>query len=87
MDIQKLREIIDSSDNIVLVGQEYLQQVNSDFRSADGLYSEKTNTHYSPEEMLFMTSLFHTKEFFNFYRSKMIYRDANQMMPILHWPN
>ncbi|NLM72474.1 MAG: NAD-dependent protein deacylase [Clostridiaceae bacterium] len=79
MDIQKLREIIDSSDNIVFFGGAGVSTASNipDFRSADGLYSEKTNTHYSPEEMLshdFFIS--HTKEFFNFYRSKMIYRDA-----------
>ncbi len=47
-----------------------------DFRSANGLYSEKVGN-ISPEEIIshsfFMA---HPKEFFEFYGSKMVYRDA-----------
>lgn len=48
-----------------------------DFRSADGLYSQKTNTKYSPEEMI-SHSFYeeHKEEFFEFYKEKMCFPNA-----------
>ncbi|MBR6552052.1 MAG: NAD-dependent protein deacylase [Clostridia bacterium] len=48
-----------------------------DFRSADGLYNEKGDYEYSPEEMISHTFFVHnTKLFYDFYKSKMIYENA-----------
>lgn len=48
-----------------------------DFRSDDGLYNEKTKYSIRPEEIIshsfFMS---HTKEFFEFYGTKMVFKDA-----------
>ena len=48
-----------------------------DFRSADGLYNQKSNTGYTPEQIIshsFFVS--HTDMFYEFYKSKMIYENA-----------
>ena len=48
-----------------------------DFRSADGLYNEKTKWNYPPEEIISHTFFMeHTDMFYEFYKSKMIYPDA-----------
>lgn len=47
-----------------------------DFRSADGLYSERVGN-VSPEEIISHSFFMkHTEEFYNFYGSKMVYRHA-----------
>ncbi|MEI8215978.1 MAG: NAD-dependent protein deacylase [Eubacteriales bacterium] len=79
MSIERLKEILDGSDNIVFFGGAGVSTESNipDFRSANGLYSEKTKCSYSPEEILshsfFMKN---TEEFYKFYKSKMIYKDA-----------
>ena len=48
-----------------------------DFRSASGIYNEKTRRTYSPEEMVSHSFLeTHPEEFYAFYREKMLYPDA-----------
>ena len=48
-----------------------------DFRSADGIYNQKTKLNIQPEEIISHTFFYnHTKEFFEFYKEKMIYEDA-----------
>ncbi len=48
-----------------------------DFRSANGLYSEKTNGNYTPEQIISHTFFErHTDLFYEFYRTKMVYPDA-----------
>jgi NAD-dependent deacetylase len=79
MSITKLIEIIDKSNNIVFFGGAGVSTESGipDFRSAAGLYSEKNNLQYSPEYMLSHTFYkTHTDEFFEFYKTKMIYKDA-----------
>lgn len=79
MSINKLKEILDSSNNIVFFGGAGVSTESNipDFRSANGLYNEKTNSSYSPEEILSHTFFMeHTKDFFDFYRGRMIYKDA-----------
>lgn len=79
MNIDRLRELINNSNNIVFFGGAGVSTESGipDFRSADGIYSEKTKSSYSPEEILshsfFMNN---TKAFFDFYKSKMIYKAA-----------
>lgn len=78
--ITALRNIIDGSDNIVFFGGAGVSTESGipDFRSADGLYSERAGKRrVSPEEILSHTFFMnYTDEFYDFYKSKMIYRDA-----------
>lgn len=76
---EKLKDILANSNNIVFFGGAGVSTASKipDFRSSDGLYNEKTGMKYSPEEMLSHTFFMqHTKDFFDFYKSKMIYKDA-----------
>ena len=71
--VLELREIIASSDNIVFFGGAGVSTESGikDFRSPDGLYSQKFR--FPPEYMLsldFYRS--YPEEFFDFYRSKLI---------------
>jgi len=79
MNTEKLKELVNSSDNIVFFGGAGVSTESGipDFRSAGGLYNERTKSNYSPEEILSHSFfMYNTKEFYDFYRSKMIYRDA-----------
>lgn len=79
MSIEKLKAIIDKSDNIVFFGGAGVSTESNipDFRSENGLYKALNNKSYSPETML-SHSFFenHTQEFYEFYKKKMIYKDA-----------
>lgn len=79
MSIDKLKEILNCSKNIVFFGGAGVSTESNipDFRSANGLYNENTNSTYTPEVILSHTFFVeHTKDFFNFYRNRMIYKDA-----------
>ena len=72
-----LQEIIDESSRIVFFGGAGVSTESGipDFRSADGLYSQKYD--YPPEQVVSHT--FFTKrpeEFFKFYRDRMIFPNA-----------
>ena len=75
--IEKLREMIVKSKNIVFFGGAGVSTESGipDFRSVDGLYSQKYK--YPPEVILshdfFMQR---TEEFYKFYFDKMIFSDA-----------
>ncbi len=48
-----------------------------DFRSADGLYNQDSGQGYAPEQIISNTFFKRmTKEFYKFYRTKMVYPDA-----------
>ena len=75
--IRSLQAVIDGSDDIVFFGGAGVSTESGipDFRSVDGLYHQKYD--YPPETILshsFFES--HTKEFFDFYRDKMLCPDA-----------
>lgn len=76
-DIDALQRIVDRSGNIVFFGGAGVSTESGipDFRSVDGLYHQKYD--YPPETIL-SHSFFetHTKEFFDFYRDKMLCLDA-----------
>lgn len=79
MCMERLRYVIEGSSNIVFFGGAGVSTESSipDFRSEVGLYKTRNNKQYEPEVMLshsFFQS--HTEEFFEFYRSKMIYINA-----------
>ena len=75
--IRQLQKIVDGSGNIVFFGGAGVSTESGipDFRSVDALYTQKYD--YPPETIL-SRSFFekHTKEFFDFYRDKMICLDA-----------
>lgn len=79
MSIEKLRKIIEASDNIVFFGGAGVSTESNipDFRSSKGIYSIYDNLEYSPEEIL-SYSFFrkHPDYFYDFYRNNLIYKDA-----------
>jgi NAD-dependent deacetylase len=79
LNYENLKLVIDSTDNIVFFGGAGVSTESSipDFRSETGVYKTKNNFSYAPEVML-SHSFFvkHTEDFFEFYKSKMIYKDA-----------
>lgn len=79
MDINLLKKVIDESNNVVFFGGAGVSTESNipDFRSETGLYKTKNNFSYPPEVML-SHSFFvqHPEDFFDFYRAKMIFKDA-----------
>ena len=72
-----LQEIINDSKSIVFFGGAGVSTESGipDFRSVDGLYNQKYD--YPPEQILSHTFFVqNTKEFYDFYRDKMICLDA-----------
>lgn len=76
---QKLKEMIENSNNIVFFGGAGVSTESNipDFRSEAGIYKTQTQYGYSPETML-SHSFFerHIEEFYDFYKNTMIYKDA-----------
>lgn len=76
---EKLKEIIEKSDNIVFFGGAGVSTESNipDFRSEAGLYSAIKQYKYPPEQML-SRSFFnrHTETFYDYYKNNMIYKDA-----------
>ncbi len=71
--LEELMEIIKNSNSIVFFGGAGVSTASNipDFRGSNGLYK------YSPEEIISHTFFMeHTKEFYEFYFSKMVYKDA-----------
>lgn len=76
---EELKNIIDHSSNIVVFTGAGISVPSGipDFRSADGLYNQKTKYTVKPEEIIshsFFAS--HTDQFYEFYKSKMVYPNA-----------
>ena len=77
--IEKLKELIDSHNNIVFFGGAGVSTESDipDFRSATGLFSEKLNRNFSPEQLVSHTFFMrYPEDFFKFYKDKLIYQDA-----------
>ena len=75
--MQILKEWIDNSNNIVFFGGAGVSTESGvpDFRSVDGLYNRQYD--YPPETILSHTFYRrNTKEFYRFYRDKMLFLDA-----------
>lgn len=75
--IEKLKEIIDGSDNIVFFGGAGVSTESGvpDFRSVDGLYNQEYD--YPPETILSHTFYRRNpEEFYRFYRNKMLFPNA-----------
>ncbi|TRW27736.1 NAD-dependent protein deacylase [Criibacterium bergeronii] len=76
---EKLKKIIDDSDNIVFFGGAGVSTESNipDFRSADGIYNQNTGTKYPPETIISHSFFEKNPEFFyEFYKDKMVYQDA-----------
>jgi len=74
---EDLKRVIDENENIVFFGGAGVSTESNipDFRSTDGLYHQKYK--YPPEVILSHTFFIgHPKDFFEFYREKMVYKDA-----------
>lgn len=77
--LDKLKNIIKNSNNIVFFGGAGVSTESNipDFRSTNGLYKTKNNFSYPPEIILSHDFFFkHTEDFFRFYKSKMVYKEA-----------
>ena len=77
--ITKLQQMIDDSQSICFFTGAGISVPSGipDFRSASGIYNQTDGYTYSPEEMVSHTFLYsHTKDFYEFYRSKMLWPDA-----------
>ena len=76
---ETLKEIINKSHSIVVFTGAGISVPSGipDFRSADGIYNQKTKFSASPEEIIshsfFMS---HTEDFYSFYKDKMCYPKA-----------
>lgn len=81
--IKQLAELLATHNKIVFFGGTGTSTASGipDFRSTTGLYQTESGGAYRPETMLSHT-FFHrkTKDFFDFYREKMIYQDAQPNM-------
>lgn len=78
-EIEKLTQIIRDSNNIVFFGGAGCSCESGipDFRSASGLWNEKLKINLTPEQLVSHTMFMkYPKEFFEFYRDKLIYPDA-----------
>ncbi len=78
-EIEKLKKIIEESNNIVIFSGAGLSTNSGipDFRSADGLYNQKLNYKVRPEEIISHSFFMkYPEDFYSFYFDKMIYPDA-----------
>ena len=76
-EIEQLQKMIDQSSRIVFFGGAGVSTESGipDFRSADGIYSQKGR--FSPEQIVSHTFFMrHTKDFYEFYKEKMMILDA-----------
>ncbi|MVX62999.1 NAD-dependent protein deacylase [Clostridium chromiireducens] len=79
MSIEKLSKILNQSHNIVFFGGAGISTESNipDFRSSTGLFSQKLNATFTPEQLVSHTFYIrYPEEFFRFYKSKLIYPEA-----------
>ncbi|MBP5255129.1 MAG: NAD-dependent protein deacylase [Lachnospiraceae bacterium] len=77
--IREFAAILKESRNIVFFGGAGVSTESGipDFRSADGIYSEKWHRTWSPEEIISHSFYYaHPEEFWTFYREKLLYPDV-----------
>ena len=75
-EIEELTKILKESNNIVFFGGAGCSCESGipDFRSSNGLFNQKLNVTFTPEQLVSHTFFKkYTEEFFNFYRKKLIY--------------
>lgn len=78
-EIRELVDIIKESNNIVFFGGAGVSTESNipDFRSANGLWNEKLQINFTPEQLVSHTFFMkYPDDFFSFYKDKLIYPDA-----------
>lgn len=78
-DVEKLAEILSRSSKAVFFGGAGMSTESGipDFRGASGIYNQKLNKTFSPEEMASHNFFVrHPEEFFAFYRERFVYLNA-----------
>lgn len=78
--IEKLKQIIEKSNNIVFFGGAGVSTESNipDFRSANGVFSVELNRHFTPEQLVSRTMFERFPEdFFEFYKEHLVYPNAN----------
>lgn len=86
----KLKQIIKDSKSIVVFSGAGISTESGikDFRSDNGLYNEKINAKYTPEEIISHSFFInHTLEFYNYYKEKMMPIDAKPNIAHLYFAN
>lgn len=76
---QTLKEILNNATQIMVFTGAGISVPSGipDFRSADGIYNQKTKINIPPEEIISHTFFYnHTKDFYDFYKEKMVYENA-----------
>ena len=76
---EAFKEIIKDSNSIVVFTGAGISTASGipDFRSADGIYNQKTSLQYRPEDIISHSFFMeHTDLFYDFYREKMCYPSA-----------
>lgn len=80
MSIEKLREWIEKSSNIVFFGGAGTSTESNipDFRTSGGLYDQKSNKYPYPPETIISHSFYiqHPEIFFEYYKDNLLYPDA-----------
>lgn len=79
MSIDKLKEILINSNNIVFFGGAGVSTESGipDFRSASGLFNVRLNKTFTPEQLVSHTYFMrYTEDFYKFYKDKLIYEEA-----------
>lgn len=77
--IDKLKEIVDNSNNIVFFGGAGVSTESGipDFRSNNGIYNTETEYGPSPEEIISHSYFIKNPEkFYDYYRKNLIFQDA-----------
>lgn len=82
MSIEKLSEILKNSNNIVFFGGAGISTESNipDFRSSNGLFSEKLNATLTPEQLVSHTFYIkYPEEFLNFTKQNLYIQKLNRM--------
>ena len=77
--VKELADILKESNNIVFFGGAGVSTASNipDFRSSNGLFSQKLNQHFTPEQLVSHTFFVrYPEEFYEFYKDKLIYPEA-----------
>ncbi len=86
----KLKQIIDESKSIILFSGAGISTESGikDFRSENGLYNEKLSINVSPEEIISHSFFInHTKEFYDYYKEKMMPLNAKPNLAHYYFAN
>lgn len=75
-EVNRLVEVLNSSNNIVFFGGAGVSTASGipDFRSSNGLFNEKLNTTFTPEQLVSHSFYIkYTEDFYTYYKAKLVY--------------